>query len=124
MLLLAWLGVYFYLRKKNLPQWYLKALVGMTFSGWIATLAGWYVSEVGRQPYLVNGLLTTESAVAQISGHYVALTLISYAAVYLLLLLAFVHTLFLMARRSTSIEEYSKAVPDKPGSDITLGGAL
>jgi cytochrome bd ubiquinol oxidase subunit I len=32
-------------------------LVAMTFSGWVATLAGWYVTEIGRQPYLVYGVL-------------------------------------------------------------------
>jgi cytochrome d ubiquinol oxidase subunit I len=30
-------------------------LAGMTFSGWVATLAGWYVTEIGRQPFLVYG---------------------------------------------------------------------
>ena len=33
-------------------------LVGMTFSGWVATVAGWYVSEIGRQPWLVQGVPT------------------------------------------------------------------
>ena len=30
------------------------ALVAMTFSGWLATLAGWYTTEIGRQPWLVQ----------------------------------------------------------------------
>ena len=30
----------------------LRGLVAMTFSGWVATLAGWYVTEIGRQPYV------------------------------------------------------------------------
>jgi cytochrome d ubiquinol oxidase subunit I len=34
-------------------------LVGMAFSGWVATLAGWYVTEIGRQPFIVHGLLRT-----------------------------------------------------------------
>ena len=32
---------------------------GMTFSGWVATVAGWYVTEIGRQPFIVYGLLRT-----------------------------------------------------------------
>jgi cytochrome d ubiquinol oxidase subunit I len=31
----------------------------MTFSGWVATLAGWYTTEIGRQPWLVHGVLRT-----------------------------------------------------------------
>ena len=31
----------------------------MTFSGWVATVAGWYVTEIGRQPFIVYGLLRT-----------------------------------------------------------------
>jgi cytochrome d ubiquinol oxidase subunit I len=35
-------------------RWLLWMLAGMTFSGWVATLAGWYVTEIGRQPWLVT----------------------------------------------------------------------
>ena len=31
----------------------------MTFSGWVATVAGWYVTEIGRQPFIVYGLMRT-----------------------------------------------------------------
>jgi cytochrome d ubiquinol oxidase subunit I len=43
------------------PRWLLwqLRLAGMTFSGWVATLAGWYVTEIGRQPFLVHGVLRT-----------------------------------------------------------------
>ena len=37
--------------------------MAMTFCGWIATLAGWYVTEIGRQPFLVYGVLNTADAV-------------------------------------------------------------
>jgi cytochrome bd ubiquinol oxidase subunit I len=43
---------------------------GMTFSGWIATLAGWYVTEIGRQPWLVTGVLTTAEAVGRPPGSH------------------------------------------------------
>ncbi|MEL6700285.1 MAG: cytochrome ubiquinol oxidase subunit I, partial [Pseudomonadota bacterium] len=48
-------------RLKRLPNFWLYGLVGMSFSGWIATLAGWYTTEIGRQPWLVQGVLTTEA---------------------------------------------------------------
>ena len=37
----------------------------MTFSGWIATVAGWYVTEIGRQPFIVYGLLRTADVASQ-----------------------------------------------------------
>src|SRR6056297_347040 len=68
MLLLSWTAVFFMARKRRgvegLPKPLLWAMVPMAVSGWIATLAGWYTTEIGRQPWLVQGVLTTEAAVA------------------------------------------------------------
>jgi cytochrome d ubiquinol oxidase subunit I len=55
-----WLAV------EGLPKPILWALVPMAFSGWVATLAGWYTTEIGRQPWLVQGVMTTEMAVADV----------------------------------------------------------
>ena len=60
MILVAWFGCYQLFKRKVLSKGLLKVMVGMTFSGWIATLAGWYVTEIGRQPWLVTGVLTTQ----------------------------------------------------------------
>ena len=48
------------------PRWLLCALAAMTFSGWVATLAGWMVTEIGRQPWLVHGVLRTAEAAASV----------------------------------------------------------
>ena len=45
----------------------------MGFSGWVATLAGWYVTEIGRQPYIVFGQLLTRDVVASVPASHVAL---------------------------------------------------
>ncbi|MDC0602777.1 cytochrome ubiquinol oxidase subunit I [Aliiglaciecola sp.] len=107
MLASAWLASLVLWRKKQLPNWFLKFFVGMSFSGWIATLAGWYVTEIGRQPYLVNGVLTTAEAVTDIPSGNVAISLAMYLTVYAFLLVAYIKTLFYMARKSVQIEEYS-----------------
>lgn len=105
MLATAWTSAYLLLRNKAIPGWYLKGLIAMTFSGWIATLAGWYVTEVGRQPFLISGVLRTADAVTDIAPDNVLLTFVLYMTVYLVLLVAYIKTLFLMARRSVEIEE-------------------
>ncbi|KXI26872.1 cytochrome ubiquinol oxidase subunit I [Paraglaciecola hydrolytica] len=105
MLLISWLVSFKLLRNQNLPPLLLKALVIMTFSGWLATIAGWYVTEIGRQPYLVSGILKTADAVTTIPSGNVLFSLIGYLLVYAILLTAYIKTLFRMARNSVLIEE-------------------
>ncbi len=78
-------------------------LMGMTFSGWIAVLSGWYVTEIGRQPWLVYGILKTKDAVATIPSEWVAFSLAGYAVVYTALLIAYIYTLFFLARKYSKI---------------------
>ena len=111
MILLSWSSVYIFYRRKHLPSALLKVFVVMTFSGWIATLAGWYVTEIGRQPYLVSGVLTTAEAVTSIPPANVVVSLTMYVVVYLFLLWAYIHTVFLMARRSVDVEEFETKDP-------------
>nr|AHG53026.1 COG1271 Cytochrome bd-type quinol oxidase, subunit 1 [uncultured bacterium B3TF_MPn1] len=105
--LTAFVGLYQIVRRKRFSKWYLRAVVGMTFSGWIATLAGWYVTEIGRQPFIVSGVLKTADAVTQIPPENVGLSLSIYLVVYSGLLIAYIKTLFYMARKSVLIEEYA-----------------
>lgn len=72
-------------------------LAGMTFSGWVATLAGWYVTEIGRQPYIIYGLLSTADVVTQHSSPMVMVTFVAYLAVYVMLLAAYIGVLKYMA---------------------------
>lgn len=106
MILMAWLGVWLTRKGKLLPGWYSAALVAMTFSGWVATLAGWYVTEIGRQPWLVSGILKTADAVTSLPAANVSFSLTVYVLVYAGLLLAYLHTVFYMARKSVAVEEY------------------
>ncbi|MEM7292847.1 MAG: cytochrome ubiquinol oxidase subunit I, partial [Pseudomonadota bacterium] len=77
----------------------------MTFSGWLATLAGWYVTEIGRQPWLVQGVLTTRDAVGPIGATPVATTLVAYLLVYAALLIAYVGTVFYLAAQGNVSNE-------------------
>lgn len=105
MLLVSWLGSVYLLRGKKLPVWLSRTFVGMTFSGWVATLAGWYVTEIGRQPYLVSGVLKTADAVTQLPPSNIAFSFTLYLVIYAALLVAYIRTLMLMCRRSVEIEE-------------------
>ncbi|MEH6578855.1 MAG: cytochrome ubiquinol oxidase subunit I [Amphritea sp.] len=112
MLIASWLGGYFFVYKKQYPNWLLKGTIVMTFSGWIATLSGWYVTEIGRQPYLVTGILRTEDAVTQIPPESIAISLAIYLSLYAFLLTAYIGTLFVMAHRAIKLEAKNPSLAD------------
>ncbi|NMJ40251.1 cytochrome ubiquinol oxidase subunit I [Roseomonas sp. JC162] len=91
-------------RRGALPRLVLWGLVGMTFSGWVATLAGWYVTEIGRQPWLVTGVLTTAQAAGPVPAGNIGATLVMYLTIYALLLTAYVVTVFRLASRGRIVE--------------------
>jgi cytochrome d ubiquinol oxidase subunit I len=101
MLLIGWLGFWIYWRRgwqaQRLPRALLWGLAGMTFSGWVATLAGWYVTEIGRQPYIVHGLVRTADVASTVPAPMIALTLAVYLTLYLALIVAYVGVLGYMA---------------------------
>ncbi|WP_226960807.1 cytochrome ubiquinol oxidase subunit I [Thalassotalea sp. LPB0316] len=114
MLLCAWLCSYLFVIKKQYPTWSLRLLVVMTFSGWLATLAGWYVTEIGRQPYLVTGVLKTKDAVTSTPAEHIALSLTLYISLYVFLLIAYVRTLYVMADRAVKLEQGSQSTTTSP----------
>lgn len=103
MLLLAWFGLW-RLRRGPLPRAVLWVFAGFTFSGWIATLAGWIVTEVGRQPWLVTGVLRTVDAVGHVSGAQLGASLTGYVLTYGLMLLAYFVVLTHMAGKGVATE--------------------
>ncbi|GAB3489093.1 cytochrome ubiquinol oxidase subunit I [Curvibacter fontanus] len=103
MLAVSWLGVW-QVRKRGLQTWLARVLVGMTFSGWVALLAGWYVTEIGRQPWLVYGVLRTAQAASQVPAQNIAFTLVMYLVLYAALLAAYVSVVFHLARKAAKTE--------------------
>ena len=107
MLLASWSGWWIYKRRgwvaERLPRPLLWLLAGMTFSGWIATVGGWYVTEIGRQPFIVFGLLRTADVASGIASPMIALTLTLYVTLYLALITAYVAVLKYMAEKPEQV---------------------
>jgi len=99
MLLVAWFCSYKIFKYKTLKDFSLRILSWMTFSGWVAVLAGWYVTEIGRQPWVVTGILRTSDVVADHSGGTVLTTLVAYSILYTGLLVSYVLTLRYMSTK-------------------------
>ena len=87
------------------PRWLLWTFAGFTFSGWIATLAGWMVTEIGRQPWLVTGILRTADAVGPATGAQLGASLTGYALTYALMLVAYMVVLTHLAGSGSRTEK-------------------
>src|SRR6266852_7450589 len=80
-------------------RWFLWMLVFMTPAGIIATLAGWYVAETGRQPWVIYGILRPVDAISPVPAQALLSTLIAFVCVYAVFLTAFlVFTLRIIRR--------------------------
>ena len=134
MLALSWLSLALMARRRDatgswsqtrrgvdgLPKLVLFAFVAMTFAGWIATLSGWYVTEIGRQPWLVTGVLTTDMAVAEVPSGMVLSTLIAYLAVYGALTVAYIGVLTHLAYKAAK----GTLPPETPVNPSPVAGSL
>jgi len=83
MLLLGlWSAVAWWRGRLTSDRWLLRAAVGMGPVGFLAVLAGWITTEVGRQPYTVYGHLLTADSVSPVAAPAVATSLTAFVMVY------------------------------------------
>jgi cytochrome bd ubiquinol oxidase subunit I len=119
-----WLGIGWW-RKRDFPQsrWFLRAVAVSGVLSIVALECGWIVTEVGRQPWIVNNVMRTEDAVTQASGVWVTFTAI--LALYVALGVALVVVLRTMSRRWREAAEQDVDVPYGPdaGPPPDLAGA-
>ena len=110
MLLVSWWAAWVMLRGKDLGKPLLIIMSWMSFSGWIAVLAGWYVTEIGRQPWIIYGAVKTSEVVADHPPGIVLGTLISYALIYIFLLFSYIGAIMYLAtkpaRTIVMLQEY------------------
>ena len=111
MLAISWYGWWRLRRSEDLPNWLARGFVWMSFSGWVAVVAGWYVTEIGRQPYLVYGVLTTAEAATKLPGGMIFSSLMMYLFLYVTLILAYIWAIFYMARQADKKTIESPANP-------------
>ena len=91
------------LRRDSDPSTHLAiGLSLMTFAGWLAVVPGWYVTEIGRQPWLVYGVLRTADAASGVPPSNIAASLTIYLLLYAVLLAAYVSTVFYLAKKAAS----------------------
>ncbi len=121
LVLMAVLAIYFY-RKKTLEghTGFLKALMWTIPIPYLANLAGWYLAEVGRQPWIVYGLQKTAAGVSTVvSTGEVLTTLISFTLIYGVLAVADLYLLFKFIRKGP-LEHDAEELPESIGKGASL----
>jgi cytochrome d ubiquinol oxidase subunit I len=95
MILMASLGfLYFWRGSLFDKRWMLRLLLLSVLGPQIANQAGWFAAEVGRQPWIVQGLLrTSEGLSAVVKTNTVLSSIILFSAVYVLLFAVFIYLL-------------------------------
>jgi cytochrome d ubiquinol oxidase subunit I len=63
-------------------QWYLRVLAHSWWIGFVAVISGWVVTESGRQPWIVHGILRTADATSPVAAGSIATTLALFVVVY------------------------------------------
>jgi cytochrome bd ubiquinol oxidase subunit I len=133
MLAISWSGVLLRLRGRlDPPRWFLRCTLLSFPAGFIAVIAGWLTTEVGRQPWVVYGLLRTEDAVTpSLTGSDVLITLCTYVLVYCTFIPFGVYYIYKLLRDGPTAESHEPhgvtasrplAFADDP--DTATGGQL
>jgi cytochrome d ubiquinol oxidase subunit I len=120
MLVTSWAAAWSLGRRRRLPPILLKGLAIMTFSGWLGVLSGWYTTEIGRQPFLVTGVLRTADAVTSVPAANIAVTLALYVLLYAVLITAYITVVFYLARQAGQADSKSSE-PTAHGPGVVAG---
>lgn len=89
----------------------LRAWMWMTPAGFVAVLAGWYTTEIGRQPYVIYGLMRTSEAASAVDAASVAASLVAFGTVYLFIFIAGSYYLFKLLRKGPQPVEGAMLYP-------------
>lgn len=94
--------LYFRKRLFNKPifQWWCMI---MAPAGFVAVLAGWFVTEVGRQPWVAYGILRTSDTISPLVAEQVLITLITFIVVYSFIFGAGSHYILKLIRKGPKV---------------------
>ncbi|UTV86666.1 cytochrome ubiquinol oxidase subunit I [Cobetia amphilecti] len=119
MILLGLSGVYL-ARKGRLftSRRWLRLAVAMGPAGLIAILAGWFTTEIGRQPWVIYGLMRTEDAVSAHSAVHLSISLTAFVTVYFIVFGTGINYLFKLIKKGPEGDD-SHAPSGGPGKPRT-----
>jgi cytochrome d ubiquinol oxidase subunit I len=126
MLFVGFVGTFFMLRGQlERRRWFLRLCLLSLPAGFIAVITGWITAEVGRQPYVVYGLLETADAVSPVTASAVGTSLIVFIFVYAIVFAAGTYYMVKLARKGPEgPPRPERRRPDTPvrGSALPMEG--
>lgn len=131
--LMAFIGLFgaylLWRRRLYTTRWFLRLCNWALPLGFVAVICGWITAEVGRQPYVVYGVMRTANAVSPVAGGSVATSLLAFIAAYAIIFGAGTYYIVRLVRRGPDVPEgladRTAKRPKRPLSvpDATLGAA-
>lgn len=119
MLAAGWVGAILWLSKRlDTASLYLRGLVIASPAGFIAVLAGWVTAEVGRQPYVVYGVMRTADAVSPVAAAAVGASLIAFLIVYAIVFTAGAIYILRLIAKGPETEEPCPTSNRSPGTPL------
>ncbi len=122
LLLLAFVVGWTWWRRRRLPEsrWFLRAVAVSGVGAVVAMEAGWVTTEVGRQPWIVYGIMRTEEAVSPAPGLYVGFYAVVIIYVLLTALTAFVLRRLAHSPGTAAPQEVDAAPPDPDAGELAV----
>ena len=107
LILMALLGtIYSFKGTETKKRWFLQLMPWTLLVAEVATACGWIMAEMGRQPFLIFGVMATESGVSPNSASSVLFSLLVFCVLYTILGIAqFVAFRYTMNKKETTVKE-------------------
>ena len=107
LILMSLLGtIYAFKRTETKKRWFLQLMPWTLLVAEVATACGWIMAEMGRQPFLIFGVMATESGVSPNSGASVLFSLLVFCVLYTILGIAqFIAFRYTMNKKETTVKE-------------------
>jgi cytochrome d ubiquinol oxidase subunit I len=108
---LLWRGILFETR------WYMRVVAHSWWTGFVAVIAGWVVTETGRQPWVVQGLLRTADATSPVAASTVLTSLVMFVIVYSIVFamgIYYINRLIAKGPEVPATERPDHGVPSRP----------
>jgi cytochrome d ubiquinol oxidase subunit I len=104
-------AILFFRKKLFTTKWFQLFCMAMMPAGFIALLAGWFVTEVGRQPYTIYGILRTSNSASSIISEQIIVSLAAFIIVYSLMFLAATYYILKIIKKGPIIPEPKNEIP-------------
>ncbi len=123
---IGWAGAWLWWRGGlDASRWYLWPVSHAWWLGFVAVLAGWIVTETGRQPWIAHGILRTADAISPVPGASVASTLALFVLVYGVVFtmgIYYINRLIVRGPEGAAIEPPDMRAPRRPLSAAQEAG--